>query len=600
MAVVLAARWPAPIGDQLEPLKGRYYVNAFRPISNNAGQANNFQVIEMQPDAPEVVRLSGFLRKARQAPATYHRHKIIAAPYPDVGETFWFDRLHVLPQTAQTVDLGNLVNDVDTTFEVMNTHRLIDATIAEIERENAEGFTVLSGATPPSPGLVIRAYTSELYTIRAGSEFGPPTIDAVFRWVPANAPFAAVEINFTGNRITICVFEPQVEPLTRFEFLTNVAIARDGSERRASMRPLARESIGYRFVFGGDDDPYGYRPQAFEHMMLDSLGRTFAVPVWEDRTVLTAAVSGGATVVNVPATANLDFRVGELLVLWRAWNNVEAQEILSIAATSITVASPFINAFAVAGTVVLPSWYGHLDDNVQQEVFRFNFTRWGLRFHRQNNVSFEVSTSPTLAKTYEGLPIFPKPWGMPGNSITRTWQRAIEETSAPLGPPARAYKWTVPRRKNSAIVVEMAGRTDFLALRSFLYALRGKQKTFWLPSGYQNFILTTTASSGAGLIRVRRNFYPTFVAERQPFNKIQVTLTTGAVFRHTIVDSANVNQDETDLTITPTLSTDYTVANVAKIEYITKHRLDSDVLEFQGRRPQDDYTVVLPLIEVLE
>ena len=67
-----------------------------------------------------------------------------------------------------------------------------------------------------------------------------------------------------------------------------------------------------------------------------------------------------------------------------------------------------------------------------------------------------------------------------------------------------------------------------------------------------------------------------------------------------------MGSDETDLGITPVVggdvspaSGDYTIANVDRIEYLTKHRLNTDVIEFLGRRPRDDYSLDFPIVEVV-
>jgi hypothetical protein len=205
-----------------------------------------------------------------------------------------------------------VVNDVDTSFEIFNSSRTLAATINVLNQVNAGGFTFLVGKIPPSPELTIAIQGSELYTLRAEAEVGPPTINATFTWVPS-APFNAVSVNFTGNRITILAFEPQVGPLTEYAFITSIVESYNGTEQRMAMRDRPRQAMTYTYRMGDGgvdiEEPYYAEAQAFEHVMFDSIGRVFALPVWEDRTVLTAAVAPTDTVLNL-VTAGLDLQEG--------------------------------------------------------------------------------------------------------------------------------------------------------------------------------------------------------------------------------------------------------------------------------------------------
>ena len=525
-------------------------------------------------------------------------------PWPDPGEQFWFDRLHVLPTTAETTDLGNVVNDVDTTFEIFNASRTLAATINVLTQDNAGGFTFLVGAVPPSPVLIIPAQGSEGYILRAEAEVGPPTIAATFTWVPS-APFNAVDVTFTGNRITILAFEPQVGPLTEYTFITSIVESYNGTEQRMAMRDRPRQSITYTFRKGDGnadiEEPYYAEAQAFEHVMFDSIGRVFALPVWEDRTILTAAVAATDTVINL-VTAGLDIQEGELLLLWRDWNDNEAQAISSFTASTVTVASPFVGAFTIENTVVLPTWTAFIDDNVSQTIGKLDTALWRTRFVRRIERVVPNAVSPILPDDFDGLPIWPRRWGITGNTIGRAWNRNIQEVGNELGFISRSFRKTVPKRAHSQLYVELRGRADFEQFRSFILALKGKQKIFWLGMQFNQFNLQATTVAGGGSIRVFNNFYSNFVAERAYFNLINI-VTTGEVSNfHTIVASSDVGvppNNETDLTITPVAPIEYNVNNVIRIEYFTRHRLDTDIIRFQAIRPKDSYTQTFPIVEVI-
>ena len=370
------------------------------------------------------------------------------------------------------------------------------------------------------------------------------------------------------------------------------------------MRDRPRQSIRYRYKVGAiqDDEIYGHTAQAFEHVLFDSMGRLFAVAIWEDRLKLTSDVAINDTVINVSTTDGLDIQVGELIVLWRDWDDIEAQTVSSKTSNSITVANPFTKAFTVAETDVLPTFLGYVEDDIEQRVGKVDFAEFALTFQRVNLIDWANTVSPELPSQYEGLPIWPREWGLTGDFLGRVWTRDIEFSTNRLGKIASSFRKATPRRSSSELVVETTGRTDFETIRQFLFALRGRQKAFWMPSKTSNFELTATAANGAGSIRVRQNEYVNFVNNRAQFNRIQVTKIDGSVHRHTITASADVGtppNNETDLTITPVTTSEYNTTNVVRIEYITLHRLDTDRLVIEPHEIRDHARIRFPIIEVL-
>lgn len=598
MAVQLATTaWPPRVGGQFPPeFVGRFYVNPF--VQNSSlpeGFVTDFVLCTPFPSAKLIHTATPF------APGK----RIFAVRAPDSRDQFWSERLHILPTTAVTTELGNVVNDVDTAFEVFNSSLTITAIIADIEALNAGGFTFISGKTPPSPELTIPPQQSELYTLRAEAETGPPAINATFTWVPSNPPFQSVAITFTGNRITIFTFEPQINPVTDYQFITSIVESYNGTEQRMAMRDRPRQSITYTFRKGDAgvniEEPYWEEAQALEHVMFDSLGRVFATAIWEDRTVLTAEVIANDTVINL-VTAGLDLQIGELLLLWRNWNDTEAQEISAVGASSVTVSSPFLKAFAVANTVVLPTFVAYADDNVSQVISRLDSALWRIRFDRIKERRIIDTLSPELPSDLDGIPVWPRRWLIGGTEINRAWNRDIQDVGNTLGFISRQFRKTVPKRKHSELRVELRGRTDFEQFRQFILALNGRQKIFWLGTKYHQFNIQATTASGGGSIRVFNNFYANFVFDRPYFNRINVVLTDGTETVHEITSSADIGappDNEVDLGIDPVAPVEYNVNNVERIEYYTRHRLDTDLIRFQASVPKDHYILTFPIAEVL-
>ena len=605
MAVQLAsASHPPKVGGQHPPsFVGRFYVNPFVLFNKiPEGFATDFQLV-----TPAV--LPGALLRKTSKPIVTGIPRLASVGGgigADSRNQFWTERLHLLPISSTSIDLGNLVSDVDSTFEVFNSSRKTVVQISSIGLTAAAGFTFISGKVPPSPELFIGLYGSEVYVLRAEVETGPPTISAVFEWIPVTAGFSSVTVSFIGNRITVFTFEPQFNVTTSYEWLTSVVESFNGTEQRVQMRDRPRESIRYRFRKGDADvnveEPYPEEATAFEHTMFDSLGRVFATPVWGDRTVLNSAVSINDTVINI-TTAGLDLQLGELLMLWHDWNDQESQEIASVAAGTVTVSNPFLAAHAIANTVVLPTFTALIDDGIVEQLGKLDTAFWSIVFNRINERTDLLSgISPELPADRDGIPDWPRRWGITGRNLNRTWRRNIQEVQTTLGQIKRSFSYTTPRRAQNQLVANIRGRSDFLAFRQFVLALKGQQKIFWLPSRFHQFRIQATAAGGSSTIRVFNNLYTTFVANRAQLNRINVVLTDGQEFDHTIVSSADIGtppNNEVDLGITPATSVEYNTTNVDRIEYLTRHRLNTDRVVFEAIRPRDHYTASFPIIEVI-
>jgi hypothetical protein len=111
--------------------------------------------------------------------------------------------------------------------------------------------------------------------------------------------------------------------------------------------------------------------------------------------------------------------------------------------------------------------------------------------------------------------------------------------------------------------------------RGLLYALRGRQISFFLPTNQPDMQLITDALSGATTIDIENIGYTKFIQNRAPIQDIQITLNDGTVNYHRVTGSVEISPGER-LTISPGLAQDTSVADTKEICFLLQQRMASD------------------------
>src|SRR5690606_36251837 len=108
-------------------------------------------------------------------------------------------------------------------------------------------------------------------------------------------------------------------------------------------------------------------------------------------------------------------------------------------------------------------------------------------------------TAPALP-TYLGRPVQTDP-GLIRSPITASLRRAVEYVDTGFGPAV-----VEPLRdlfeRGEAITLKAQGAAERWALRRWLWSLRGRQASFWLPSWGRELQLRAAMTAGSTLMRV--------------------------------------------------------------------------------------------------
>ena len=253
-------------------------------------------------------------------------------------EQDWYHHVHLLPAK---IALGNLLSTQMRQVEVWNAH-FAPKTLSAVIGENDGGITLAAPANPPTTYGMLE---SRLHNVSVSLD-GPPVIEADFTF---QFPDEAPTLSISGRRVVVFGLKPNWANgwLERLMWATDVLTARDGTEQRVGLRAKPRRSLEFSILVGSAD-------AALLDVLLSAWqSRVYALPIWPDKAVLTAAVAAGSTVIPL-TTTNLEYEADGLLVIGTDSRNTEAAEVLSIASNAVTLKQPLLQPWP-AGAFVTPA-----------------------------------------------------------------------------------------------------------------------------------------------------------------------------------------------------------------------------------------------------
>jgi len=553
------------------------YSTKHATVSSNIGSVGNAQdgFGEGYIQSPFIALVDS---PGRLVPTLPNRVTGSAWVIPSYGD-LWFEQIHILPPG---VTLGNLLVDLAGSFTVYNASLLNTETMTDIVSSGTQGITL----TPPSPRPIGLGPLEEgifLYGVSAVT--GPAIINALYQF-----DFGAVlpEFFITGLRSIMWPFAAQRPMKETLEGKTRIIESRDGTEQRAGIRPILRQIFDMEYLLV---DPQ--EVAAAKNMLAGHHGNPFAVIMWQYARRLATDAAASDTVINVD-TAFAEFRVGEEVVLWTAWNSFEIGAISGTTDSTITVEQPLTYAH-VAGTYVLPTQFCTARDAVRNERYQTNVTKVQVKWASR---TYEDYSDISTLTTYKSKPVIDGLNFMQGRTlreseisghITTDFKTGIFETVARklVNSPTSMKTWAPETPE------------DLFVVRQFLHWAKGKHRSWWLPTFRNDFQITLGLSPSDTLIEVKDVSYSTLVGDIQPFKDIYIRLTDGTVIYREIISAVN-NDDGTE-TLEIDSGTGYTIAieDVAMFSYLSLVRFNTEKISIE-HLGQGRAVVKAPIIGVIQ
>lgn len=494
----------------------------------------------------------------------------------------WYNRAHVIPSV---LDLGNLLQTQTRSVEVWNAH-FVQKTLTAVGEQGTEGITLVKPFGEPA---VYEPLQSETYDVQV-TLAGPPVIDALFTF-DFGAPDEPT-LTVSGDRVVIFPYSPQ-RPLTEaLEFLTDVMEGYEGTEQRAMVRNLARQFYTMFYRPGTAVETATMLNTIFGH-----LGRVFGVPLFQFKRTLLADASITDTSVQVDTTF-ADFRgPGGLALLWRSSTDFETVEVDAVQPGQLDLARPLEQAHTAGDTLVVPMQLCLATDPVNHSRTGNGKTRVEVSWQA---IEFaDLSADDGDLTLYKSAPVVGDLNILSGDDELR---EAFVGKAEVIDNRTGAVESVVRRLAPEVASVKTWDTDDpqeAWETRQLLYALRGRQRTFWLPTFRQDFVLADTVGAADTDIEVVPVEYDRFVGGQAPLDHVAIYLNDGTVFFREILSSTVALSGNEQLNLDSALGQEVQTGDVLRISYLVRCRLGADRIEFEHRRP-GSVRVSAPVVGVIQ
>ena len=476
---------------------------------------------------------------------------------------FWFEIIHVFPKV---IDLGNILSTVNTQIEIFNGFTRQDRQITSFTNGAGSGSSItnlpgLPNTLSPLEGLSLNFQVTT---------DGPPTIDGDLEF-GTDAGYDLI-IPVTASRIVVFPFVPTTPLDERLFFLTDVLRHKDSTEQRISARKNPRQEFTYNLSLDAGRDL-----NQLDILMFEWQSRVFGVPVWTQPSRLESAITANDTTIYVDSTTSKDFRVGKLAIVWSDERTFDALEIAAVTSTSITFASPILKNYDV-GARVMPVVAAITHRNNYGNRYSINLAERQVLFRvLENETSFAPDATPYLISggVLDGEIFVDEPLMREGMTMRENFfQRFVQfdnETgkfSQVSAEPhnARAY----------AYQIKVNDHASMLRVRRLLYALRGRQVSFFVRSRFPDLTLAAPWANASATITVANVGYSRYARGRERYKYVRIVLNSGTILYREVSGFAEIDGNSEQITFTEVAPYVINPEDVSVIQFMERTRLDKD------------------------
>lgn len=495
----------------------------------------------------------------------------------------WFEHFHVIPRELA---LGNILSTILTPFEVYSAFRRTF--------ENWSLFVNGAGAGTTMNGLPTLPYTFgpqssgdltlQLEVSTTGVPVVDDTLDFGFNTVPETA-----SVSITLRRVVLFSIQPELPFTERLQWLTEVMSHINGTEQRLSVRKNPRQLFSWDFFM--EDGP---ERSFFHNVMFDWQASIFGLPIWFELTRLSIAASATDTVLTVESTDFADYRVGGLVVIFTDRDTFDVQELSSLTATTLTLASGILSAYPV-GTFVMPLRTGVARRQISGSRFLSGDAKMQVEFRVDDN---DVDLADTSAFNSFNSKVLIDGCNSVRGQMSEQFERDIIVFDNSTGLTAQGTPWDVGKR-TSQLALLAKGKEGLWEVRQLLHALRGKQTSFYASSFTKDLTIDSDIAAGS-TINVANVGYTQFVRNRQPRDVIRIVYNDGSADDlRTILSSTVVDPTREALVVDSALGA-HVEAVVEKIMFVEKVRWDTDEIAIRHEVGDRTTRITGPIKTVLE
>ncbi|MES3001330.1 MAG: hypothetical protein V4787_11620 [Pseudomonadota bacterium] len=364
---------------------------------------------------------------------------------------------------------------------------------------------------------------------------------------------------------------PLVETL---EWNTSVVTSYNGDEQRTSLRPRARVTTDYQFLF------QTRMAKRLDNLLWARQNRRLAIPQWQFVTPIDAEAAATADVIVLDTTLNGLVPGGWLLLMTDA-ETFEAAQIDEVGETNVTLVEPLVSTWP-AGTKAYPLHFGYIESDVATRRETDRATTGAVRLVSDPATAdpfIPVIAAPNTYNGYEILLTKPDWQGGIENAVAYDRDKAdygvgtFEYTRTATAPLIqRPFRWL---HKSRAAV------KDF---RGFLGRRVGRQKAFYAPTWTDDLTLVSNISSVATTISCREELFGELVGLDPSRKHLYIRLRSGVTYLREITSVTPAGLAVT-IGISSALGANVTIDAVQSIHFVPLWRLATDAIALQWYTP---------------
>lgn len=484
----------------------------------------------------------------------------------DVDDFYY--RVHVAPAR---LDLGNILNAQTVTIAVFNGFFVAEG-LNGVSGQNTSGLQLNDpiGSYPYSMSpLEEIEYEVEISTS------GGTNLNALYSF---DFESLDIDVPITGSRVVVFPYAINWKKgfTEQYTWNTTVLRARDGVEQRFGLDSSPRKSLAYDTLAVGGSDAAMLRAT-----LMGWHERFFALPVWADISLLTSAISAGATSIPVDTT-DRNFFVGGIILLRRDDRRFETGEITSVNPGSIELARE-IQFDWPAGSAAFPVNLGHLPSSAK------------LSSQTDSMISGRVNFSADIGKTDTSLlnSVPPHTYGGLEFLLRKpNWGKAVELTSesdfqvVDFDRGLDEYLARSIAEHTYRYEFVLNGKSDIQAFKDFLGRRNGKRVPFYMPTWQTDIETVAPIQAGSTGVVIKNNGYHAYLKDHKGAAGVYIITSDGSTYARIITGSSlNIVSDEITLSIDSELGVQYLPAEVVMVSYLAKCRLATDSVRIDFLTP---------------
>lgn len=506
---------------------------------------------EVTADAASFVAVDHLARTAKSHTAA------AADDYLQFGSE-WFERVLVNPNSFS---LGNILSDQAIAVEILPTYRADKQTFTSFVNNAGAGIS-LSGLTLPYQMELFEDLTATLNV----STVGPANVDSTLDF---NFSSETVTTPIDLKRILLFPIPPELPFEERLEWMTDIIQAEDGSEQRIAVREHPRQLFQWSFRITTDE-----QRRKIENILIDFLGRTFGIPMWHEGMTLSTAVAQGDTVLNLVSTDYTDIRDGGLALIYEDEDTFDVATVTSHTGTTITLASEVSRAYGLDARVY-PLRTAVIEGKPQGRQYTVNVLDLDLTWRVTDNVA-DIASTGSLS-TYNGKLVMDQKNVLGKNQ--KTMKVGYDRDQVEFDPgTGQSYQTPLDRvaRHSRTKGLRATGKQGLWELRQLLWAIRGRQVSFYMPTDLPEFTVLQDLAAASDGIQIQENGYAKHVRSEAPYNVIRLTLTDGTEILRTVTAAVDQGNGTESWTVDSNWDSDISVASIAKVDILEQVRFDTD------------------------